>query len=47
MTTSPKTCAEHILFSLLDADKGVYRRNDKGDEIGMKGFPTPEGDEEK
>jgi hypothetical protein len=47
MATSPETCAEHMLFALLDADKGLYRRNDKGDEIGMKGFPTPEGDEEK
>jgi hypothetical protein len=36
-----------MLFALLDADKGMYRRNDKGDEIGMKGFPTPVGDEEK
>ena len=47
MTTSPETCAEHMLFALLDADKGMYRRNEKGDEMGMKGFPTPEGDEEK
>ena len=36
-----------MLFALLDADKGMYRRNEKGDEMGMKGFPTPEGDEEK
>lgn len=36
-----------MIFALLDADKGMYRRNDKGDEIGMKGFPTPVDDEEK
>jgi len=47
MTTSSETYAEHMLFALLNADKGVYRRNKKGDKIGMKGFPTPEGEEEK
>jgi len=47
MTTSPETCAEHMLFALIDADHGMYRRNEKGDEIGMKGFPTPNGDEVK
>jgi len=36
-----------MLFALLDAEKGMYRRNDKGDEIGMEGFPIPVGDEEK
>ena len=44
MTTSPATCAEYMLFALIDADKGMYRRNSKGDEIVMKGFPTPDGD---
>jgi len=47
MTTSPETCTDHMLVALLDADKGVHRRNDKGYEIGMKGFSMPEGDEEK
>lgn len=47
MTTSPKICAEYTLFAPLDADKGMYGRNDKGNEIGMKGFLTSEGDEEK
>ena len=47
MTTFPETCAEYMLFALLDARKGVYRRDDKADDIGMKEFPTPEGDEEK
>jgi len=47
MTTSPETCAELMLFALLDVDKGVYRWDDKGYEIGMKGFSVPEGDEEK
>ena len=36
-----------MLFALLNARKGVYRRDDKADDIGMKEFPTPEGDEEK
>ena len=47
MTTSPATCAEYMLFALIDADKGMYRRNSKGDEIAMKSFPTPDGDEVK
>jgi len=47
MLTTPETCAEHMIFALIDADHGMYRRNEKGDEIWMKAFPTPEGDEVK
>jgi len=47
LSTSPETCAEHILFALIDAGNGVYRRNERGDEIEMKGLPTPDGDEVK
>ncbi|KIM41370.1 hypothetical protein M413DRAFT_18928 [Hebeloma cylindrosporum] len=47
ITTTPEACAEHMIFALLDADKGMYRRNEKGDDIAMKGFPTPAGDEAK
>jgi hypothetical protein len=45
--TSPETCAGYILFALIDANNGMYRRNTKGDEIGMKGFPTLDRDEVK
>ena len=34
-----------MLFALIDVDSGMYRRNAKGDEIEMKSFPTPDGDE--
>jgi len=47
MSSSAETCAEHMLFALIDADKGMYMRNEKGDDVGMKGFPTPDGDEVK
>lgn len=36
-------CGEYILFGLLDAEKGMYRRNASGDEIGFTKFPqTPD-----
>jgi len=43
-STSQGDCAELMLFSLLDGKKGVYRRDEKGDEIGMKAYyGTEEG----
>ncbi|CAA7262288.1 unnamed protein product [Cyclocybe aegerita] len=31
--------AEYALFAMLDADKGLHRRDQKGNDIGMKNFP--------
>jgi len=42
VTTSDQ-CAEHMLFALLDAKKGMYRRNQYADDIGMKAFPRRQG----
>jgi len=30
----PQDCAEYLLFVLLNAEKGMHRRNAKGDDIG-------------
>ncbi|KAF8959331.1 hypothetical protein BDZ97DRAFT_1838455 [Flammula alnicola] len=38
-TTKQEVCAEYMLYALLDAKKGMYRRNSKADNIGMKDFP--------
>lgn len=38
-TTTKETCAEFMLFALLNAEKGMYRRNQTGDDIGMEKFP--------
>jgi hypothetical protein len=32
----PDVCAEYMLFALLSGEKGYIRRNDKGDDVGMK-----------
>lgn len=34
-----ETCGEIMLFNLLDSEKGMYRRNERGDEIGLTNFP--------
>ncbi|PPQ70296.1 hypothetical protein CVT26_014581 [Gymnopilus dilepis] len=39
ITVTPEECAQYMVFALLDAEKGVYRRSKKGDDIGMKAFP--------
>ncbi|KAF8960627.1 hypothetical protein BDZ97DRAFT_1905834 [Flammula alnicola] len=38
-TTKQEVCAEYMLYALLNAEKGMYRRNSKADNIGMKDFP--------
>jgi len=41
---SKEECAEYILFGLLEAEKGMYRRNESGDDIGLTKFPqAPDG----
>ena len=37
--TPPEENAEYMLFALLSAEKGMYRRGRKGEDIGMKKFP--------
>ncbi|KAI0744181.1 hypothetical protein C8Q80DRAFT_1107060 [Daedaleopsis nitida] len=32
--TSPQDCAEYMLYGLLQSDKGAWRRNTRGDDIG-------------
>jgi len=39
IATKQEVCAEHMLFAMLDAKTGMYRRDEKGNDIGMKGFP--------
>ncbi|KIK03607.1 hypothetical protein K443DRAFT_676611 [Laccaria amethystina LaAM-08-1] len=39
ISAKPQDCAEYMLFALLNAEKGVNRRNPKGDGIGSWGFP--------
>ncbi|KAJ6632537.1 hypothetical protein B0H10DRAFT_1772007 [Mycena sp. CBHHK59/15] len=35
---SPDVCAEYMLFALLTGEKGFMRRDDKGDDVGMKNY---------
>jgi hypothetical protein len=35
----PHICAEHMLYALLDANKGMNRRDKSGDEVGRAAFP--------
>ncbi|KAF5310825.1 hypothetical protein D9619_008023 [Psilocybe cf. subviscida] len=39
MLVEPHICAEYMLYALLDANKGMNRRNQTGDDIGRTGFP--------
>jgi hypothetical protein len=39
IATPPEHNAEYMLFALLAADKGMYRRGRYGEDIGMKKFP--------
>ena len=39
ISTKPEDCAEYMLFALFNAEKGMNRRDAKGDDIGNKGFP--------
>lgn len=43
----PEVCAEYMLYALLDAKKGLSRRNDKGDDVGKVKFPEVEGAQQK
>ncbi|KAJ3504646.1 hypothetical protein NLJ89_g7828 [Agrocybe chaxingu] len=45
--TTPQDCAEYVLHALLDADKGMYRRNSPGDDVGMTKFPQADGVEKE
>ncbi|KAF8816816.1 NAD(P)-binding protein [Phlegmacium glaucopus] len=36
---TPEESGEYMLFGLLDAEKGMYRRNASGDDIGLTRFP--------
>ncbi|CAA7261277.1 unnamed protein product [Cyclocybe aegerita] len=47
MLTTPQDCAEYVLHALLDADKGMYRRNSSGDDIGTAKFPQADGVEKE
>lgn len=38
ITRTQETCAEYMLYALIQAEKGMYRRNENGDDIGLKGF---------
>ncbi|KAJ3516347.1 hypothetical protein NLJ89_g1190 [Agrocybe chaxingu] len=42
LMTSAPVCAEYMLFAMLDADKGFHRRDQRGNDIGMKNFPQVE-----
>lgn len=42
-STSPKDCAEYMWFALLDGNKGFFRRDNKGENIGMKNYDGTEG----
>lgn len=37
-SVTPAVCAEHMLWALLDGQKGAYRRDCLGDDIGQKGY---------
>ncbi|KAH9476980.1 Oxidoreductase [Psilocybe cubensis] len=39
ITRTQETCAEYMLYALIQAERGMYRRNENGDDIGLKGFP--------
>jgi hypothetical protein len=39
VATPPEQNAEYMLFALLAAKKGMYRRGRFGEDIGMKKFP--------
>jgi len=39
ITVKKEVCAEFMIFALLDANKGLYRRDNNANDIGMKGFP--------
>ncbi|KAF9563327.1 hypothetical protein CPC08DRAFT_632866, partial [Agrocybe pediades] len=43
ITMTSEECAERMLFALLDAKEGMHRRNQYGDDIGMKAFPQSPG----
>ena len=37
-SVSPEVCAEYMIWALLNGEKGAFRRNDKGDDIGTKNY---------
>lgn len=37
-TVSPEECGEHMLWALLNGEKGAYQRDNKGDETGKKEY---------
>ncbi|PPQ74295.1 hypothetical protein CVT24_001331 [Panaeolus cyanescens] len=41
--TKKEVCAEYMLYSLLDSKPGLSRRDSRGKDIGMEGFPPTEG----
>ncbi|KAF8997085.1 hypothetical protein BDQ17DRAFT_1284128 [Cyathus striatus] len=43
----PEESAEYHLYSLFQGKSGMYRRNEKGNDIGMKKFPGTEEDQVK
>ncbi|KAF8989426.1 hypothetical protein BDQ17DRAFT_1284127 [Cyathus striatus] len=43
----PEESAEYHLYALFQGKRGMYRRNQKGDDIGMKRFPGTEVDQTK
>ncbi|KAJ2922947.1 hypothetical protein H1R20_g14150, partial [Candolleomyces eurysporus] len=45
--TTPKNCAEYMIYAFLDADKGMYRRGQKGDDIGLRSFPAATEEQKK
>lgn len=47
ISTRPEDCAEYMLFALLNAEKGMNRRNANGDDIGTKGFPKAADGQER
>jgi len=47
ISTKPEDCAEYMLFALLNAEKGMNRRNAKGDDIGTKGFPQADDGQQR
>ncbi|TFK39195.1 hypothetical protein BDQ12DRAFT_629747 [Crucibulum laeve] len=42
LATPVKDCAESMLFALFNGEKGMFRRNQTGDDIGMSNFPSAE-----
>ncbi|KAF9052120.1 hypothetical protein BJ165DRAFT_1401524 [Panaeolus papilionaceus] len=47
VTTPPETCAEFMYHALVYAHPGVNRRDQYADEVGVSGFPTQVGAQER